>query len=141
VVIELTPVVTLDGLKGEAELSRHPGKEVEGGKRLKLGTQRESPRVVREIINHDQILLTAKETKNRRNPQITVNKITAEVTKPAVPGSGRSRGESSGHRGRRMWSSRSRKPEGLKGPRTVTLEKRTAGHQILHSKPRGVKVD
>jgi hypothetical protein len=39
VVIELTPVVTLDGLDGEAELSGHPGKEVEeGGKGLGLGT-------------------------------------------------------------------------------------------------------
>ena len=39
-VIELTPVVTLDGLNGEAELSGHPGKEVEeGGKSLKFGVQ------------------------------------------------------------------------------------------------------
>jgi hypothetical protein len=30
VVIELTPIVTLDNLDGEAELSRHPSKEVEG---------------------------------------------------------------------------------------------------------------
>ena len=30
-VIELTPVVALDGLNGEAELSGHPGKEVEEG--------------------------------------------------------------------------------------------------------------
>ena len=30
-VIELPPVVTLDGLNGEAELSGHPGKEVEEG--------------------------------------------------------------------------------------------------------------
>jgi hypothetical protein len=29
VVVELTPDVTLDGLNGEAELSGHPGKEVE----------------------------------------------------------------------------------------------------------------
>jgi hypothetical protein len=31
VVVELTPDVTLDGLNGEAELSGHPGKEVEDG--------------------------------------------------------------------------------------------------------------
>ena len=30
-VIELPPVVTLDGLNGESELSGHPGKEVEEG--------------------------------------------------------------------------------------------------------------
>ena len=45
-VIELTPVVTLDGLNGEAELSGHPGKEVEGGEGLRLCAQRKSPRVV-----------------------------------------------------------------------------------------------
>ena len=45
--VELTPVVTLDGLNGEAELSGHLGKEVEeGGKCLRLGAQRKSPRVV-----------------------------------------------------------------------------------------------
>jgi hypothetical protein len=39
VVIELTTVVTLDGLNGEAELSGHPGKEVkEGGESVRLGT-------------------------------------------------------------------------------------------------------
>jgi len=37
-VIELTPVVALDGLNDEAELNGHPGKEVEkGGEGLKLG--------------------------------------------------------------------------------------------------------
>ena len=52
VVIELTPIVTLDGLNGEAELSGHPGKEVkEGGEGLRLGAQRKSPRVMRKIIH------------------------------------------------------------------------------------------
>jgi hypothetical protein len=40
VVIELTTIVTLNGLDSEAELSGHPGKEVEeGGESLKLGTK------------------------------------------------------------------------------------------------------
>ena len=73
-VIELTPVVTLDGLNGEAELSGHPGEEVEGGKGLRLGEQRESPRVVREIIDHHQIVFVARKAENRRGPQVTVNK-------------------------------------------------------------------
>jgi hypothetical protein len=61
---------------GEAKLSRHPGKEVEeGGKRVRLGTQRESTRVVREIINHYQVVLVARDTRNRRSPQIIMNKI------------------------------------------------------------------
>jgi hypothetical protein len=76
VVIKLTPVVALDDLNGEAELSGHVGKEdEESGQRLKLGMQRESPRVVRKIINHYQIILIAGNSKNRRSPQITVNKI------------------------------------------------------------------
>jgi hypothetical protein len=37
VVVELTPVVTLDSLDGKAELSGHPGKEVKGGKCVRLG--------------------------------------------------------------------------------------------------------
>jgi hypothetical protein len=38
-VIELTPVVALDGLNSEAELSKHPGKEVnKGGEGVRLST-------------------------------------------------------------------------------------------------------
>jgi hypothetical protein len=75
VVIELTPVVALDSLDGDTELSGHPGKEVEkGGKSLGLGTQRKSPRVVREIIDHYQIILIARNARNRGSPHITVDK-------------------------------------------------------------------
>ena len=46
-VVELTPVITLDGLNGEPELSGHPGEEMEEcGKGLKLGAQRKSSRIV-----------------------------------------------------------------------------------------------
>ena len=47
----------------------------EGGEGLRLGTQRKRPRVVREIIDHHQIVLIARKAKNRRGPQVTVNKI------------------------------------------------------------------
>ena len=68
-------VVALDGLNSEAELSGHPGKEVEeGGKGLRLGAQRESPRVMRKI-NNDQIIFIARHAAYRRCPQVTVNKI------------------------------------------------------------------
>ena len=68
-VIELAPVVTLDGLDGEAELSGHPGEEVtERGKSLRLGTQRKSPGIVREIINHDKIVFVARNAHHRRWP-------------------------------------------------------------------------
>ena len=80
-VIELTTVVTLDGLNGEAELSGHPGKEVDkGGEGLRLGAQRKSPRVMRTIINHHQIVFITRNAKHRRGPQLTVNKIKACVT-------------------------------------------------------------
>ena len=74
-VIELPSVVTLDGLNCEAELSGHPGKEVEGGEGLRLGAQRESPRVMRKIINNDQIIFIARHAEYRRCPQVTVNEI------------------------------------------------------------------
>ena len=75
VVIELMPIVTLDHLNGDAELSRHPDKEVEGGKSLRLGAQRKSPRVMREIINHHQIIFITRNAGYRGCPQVTVNKI------------------------------------------------------------------
>jgi len=62
-VIKLTAIVALDGLNGEAELGGHLGKEVnEGGKRLRLSAQRKSPRKVRKIIDHHQIVLIARNT-------------------------------------------------------------------------------
>ena len=66
---------TLDGLNGEVELSGHPGKEVEGGECLRLGVQRKSPRVMREIINHHQIVFIIRNAGYRGCPHITVNKI------------------------------------------------------------------
>ncbi|WVZ58830.1 hypothetical protein U9M48_009058 [Paspalum notatum var. saurae] len=49
-IIELTPVVTLDDLNGEAELSRHLGEEVgDRGERLRLGAQRKSPRILSKV--------------------------------------------------------------------------------------------
>ena len=75
-VVKLPPVVTLDDLNGEAELSGHPGREVEeGGERLRLGAQRKRPRVVREVVDHHQIVFVARKADNRRGPQVTVNKI------------------------------------------------------------------
>jgi hypothetical protein len=75
-VIELTLVVALDGLNGEAELSGHLDKEVEeGGEGLRLGVQRKSPRVMRKIINHHQIVFIARHAEYRRCPQVTVKKI------------------------------------------------------------------
>ena len=60
-VIKLAAVVTLDGLDGETELSGHPSEEVEKcGKSIRLGTQGKSPRIMREIINHNKIVLVAR---------------------------------------------------------------------------------
>src|SRR4029078_5580277 len=71
-VIELSPVVTLDGLNGEAELSGHPDKKVEeGGEGLRLGAQRKSPRVMRKIINHHQIVFITRNAEYRRGQQVT----------------------------------------------------------------------
>ena len=74
-VIELTPIVTLDGLDGEAELSRHPGEKVkECGECLRLSTQGKSSVIMREIINHHQVFI-ARNTEYRRCPQVAMYKI------------------------------------------------------------------
>ena len=44
----------------------------EGGEGLRLGAQRKRPRVVREVINHHQIVLITRKAKYRRGP---VNKV------------------------------------------------------------------
>ena len=49
----------------------------EGGKSLRLGAQRKSPRVMRKIINYDQIVFIARHAEYRKCPQVTVNKIKA----------------------------------------------------------------
>ena len=67
-VVELTPVVTLDGLNGEVKRSGHPGKEVEGGEDLRLGAQKKSPRVMQQIINHHQIVFITRNAGYRRSP-------------------------------------------------------------------------
>jgi hypothetical protein len=40
----------------------------EGGKSLGVDTQRKTPRVVREIIDHHQIILIARKARNRGSP-------------------------------------------------------------------------
>jgi hypothetical protein len=68
-VIELTIIVTLDGLDGKAELSRHPGEKVEkSGKSIRLGTQGKSPRIMRELIDHHKIVFVARNADDRRSP-------------------------------------------------------------------------
>jgi hypothetical protein len=46
-----------------------------GGEGVTLGTQREGPGVVREIINDHQIILITRNAEYRRSPHITVDKI------------------------------------------------------------------
>ena len=68
-VIELTTIVTLDDLDGEAELSRHSGEKVEKcGERIRLRTQGKRPRIMREIINHHKIVFIARNADDRRCP-------------------------------------------------------------------------
>jgi hypothetical protein len=75
-VIELSAIVALDSLDGEAELSGYPSKEVaKSGESLGLGTQRKSPGIMGEIIDHHQVVLIARHAENRRGPQVAVNKI------------------------------------------------------------------
>jgi hypothetical protein len=46
-----------------------------GGEGVRLGTQREGPGVVREIINDHHIILITRNAEYRRSPHIIVDKI------------------------------------------------------------------
>ena len=50
-------------------------KKWRSGEGLRLGEQRESPRVMRKIINNDQIISIARHAEYRRCPHVTVNEI------------------------------------------------------------------
>jgi hypothetical protein len=53
IVIELMPVVTLDALDGATKLSGDPSEEVrQGGKSVRLLTERKSPQIMREVIKN-----------------------------------------------------------------------------------------
>ena len=45
------------------------------GEGLRLGAQRESPRVMRKIINNDQVIFISRHAEYMRCPKVTVNKI------------------------------------------------------------------
>jgi hypothetical protein len=75
-IVELTAIVALDSLDGEAKLSGYPSKEVtKSGECLGLSTQGKSPGIVGEIIDHHQVVLIARHAGNRRSPQVAMNKI------------------------------------------------------------------
>ena len=125
-----SPQVTVNKIKGMHRLRRRRGK-----RKTNMATQ---------LARVAKMLSRSPSARNVCTTTKLSQSVAAGVTKPAVPGGGRSRGESSGQRRRRRswrWSRGSRKTEGVKGVRAVTSEKRTAGSQILHSKPRGVKID
>jgi hypothetical protein len=61
--------------RGQSGLDQKSAHDIVRGANHALGTQRKSPRVVREIINHYKVVLIARHTGNRRRPQTTVNKI------------------------------------------------------------------
>jgi hypothetical protein len=76
VVVELVAVVALQCTDRALELGGYPGEEVsEGGKRVGLQPKGESPKKMGVVVQNDQVVFVAGEAKDRRRPEITVNKI------------------------------------------------------------------
>ena len=68
-VVELAPVVTLNGLNGTTKLSGHPGEEVrERLESIGFQAQRKSSGVMRKIIHNHQVEFISRYTENGRGP-------------------------------------------------------------------------
>jgi hypothetical protein len=76
IVVELAAIVALQGTDRAPELGGYPGEKVsEGGKRVGLQPKGESPKEMGVVIQNDQVVFVAGEAKDRRCPEITVDKI------------------------------------------------------------------
>jgi hypothetical protein len=76
VVVELAAIVALQGTDRAPELGGNPGEEVsKGGERIGLQPKGESPKEMGVVIQNNQVVFVAGETKDRRCPEITVDKI------------------------------------------------------------------
>jgi hypothetical protein len=76
VVVELAAVVALQGTDRALELGGNPGEEVsEGGKRVRLQSKGESPKKMGVVVQNDQVVFVPGEAKDRRRPEIAVDKI------------------------------------------------------------------
>jgi hypothetical protein len=69
-------IVTLQCTDQAPELGGYPGKEVrEGVKHVGLQPKGESPKKMGVVIQNDQVVFIAVEAKDKRHPEITVDKI------------------------------------------------------------------
>jgi hypothetical protein len=76
IVVELATIVALQGTDRATELGGYLGEEVsEGGKRVGLQPKGESPKEMGVVIQNDQVVFVAGEAKDRRRPEIIVDKI------------------------------------------------------------------
>jgi hypothetical protein len=75
-VVELAAVVALQCTDRAPELGGYPGEEVsEGGKRVGLQPKGESPKKMGVVVQNDQVVFVAREAKDRRHPEITLDKF------------------------------------------------------------------
>jgi len=74
VVNELAPIVGLNGFVRKLKLGLSVGKEVDYVvANIRFIFEWEKPAIVRKIIDEHQIVTTARDTKHRRCPNITMN--------------------------------------------------------------------
>lgn len=72
-VVELTAIVSLDGLHGGAKLRAHIGKKIRNsGKIVRFKAKWKYPSIMRTIINNDEIIFVTEHADNGRCPKIIV---------------------------------------------------------------------
>jgi hypothetical protein len=84
-IVELAAIITLDGTDRATELGGDPCEKVgEGGERVGLQPEWESPKKMREVVQNDQVVFVTRETDDKRSLEITMDKIKG----PSSPGHG-----------------------------------------------------
>ena len=72
-IIKFPTTVTLNPTNSGRKLSLNKGKEItEGVKNIRFQAKWESPQVVCEIIENNEIVLVTRDASNRRGPKVTM---------------------------------------------------------------------
>jgi hypothetical protein len=76
VIVKFLIVIGLECNQGKLKLSTDVGVESKNaGHSFRLGTESESPNIMSEVVNKNEVVLESRKTKYRRGPNVCMNKL------------------------------------------------------------------